>query len=617
MKGIKRKFSVARTPQQNEVAERKNRTLIEAARTMLADSLLPTTLWAEAVNTACYVQNRVLVTKPHKKTPYELLIGRLPNLEFMRPFGCLVTILNTLDHLGKFNGKADEGPECLFDIDSLIKSMNYEPVSAGNQSNGDAGIQTDIHVGQSSQEKAVVREYILLPLNTSNPSLSSTIQSSDVNVDDQPRDVNAGDQLRDVNVGDIQGDVKEMSRNDDSSDVNVDDQPRDVNAGDQLRDVNVGDIQGDVKEMSRNDDVYQGNEIRIDNITNAVNVASIIINTASNIIAAEADTNNLDSSKVFSPIPTTRVHKDHPKEQIIGGPNLNTQTRRIINFFEETLMMSSMGELTFFLGMQAKQKQDGIFISQDKYVAKILKKFGFSELKTASTPMETSKPLLKDVDRQEDLVWTVNLQLVDVNSLAVDLYPGSVKSRQWLQTPQLRLTMLLLRVVMDRHKETYVISSHTKKIFANIRRIGASFSRVITALFDTIMDQAPTDISNIPIETYQTPIVDQPSTSKHQKPQKPRRKQRKEAEVSIDESEDEDHVSIPSSDPLPSGEDSSILNKLMVFYTSLQEQRKLRSRGLRRLKRFGSGRRVKFPIEKDGLGAQEDASKKGRMIKEI
>nr|GFA69685.1 uncharacterized mitochondrial protein AtMg00810-like [Tanacetum cinerariifolium] len=63
--------------------------------------------------------------------------------------------------------------------------------------------------------------------------------------------------------------------------------------------------------------------------------------------------------------------------------------------------MSLMGELTFFLGLQVKQKQDGIFISQDKYVAEILKKFGFSELKTASTPMETSKPMLKDEDGQE------------------------------------------------------------------------------------------------------------------------------------------------------------------------------------------------------------------------
>ncbi|GKB69853.1 putative ribonuclease H-like domain-containing protein [Tanacetum coccineum] len=101
MKGIKREFSVARTPQQNGVAERKNRTLIEAARTMLADSKLPTTFWAEAVNTACYVQNRVLVIKPHNKTPYELFLGRKPALSFMRPFGCPVTILNTIDHLAR------------------------------------------------------------------------------------------------------------------------------------------------------------------------------------------------------------------------------------------------------------------------------------------------------------------------------------------------------------------------------------------------------------------------------------------------------------------------------------------------------------------------------------
>ncbi|GKA79543.1 retrotransposon protein, putative, ty3-gypsy subclass [Tanacetum coccineum] len=73
-KGIKREFSMARTPQQNGVAKRKNRTLIEVARTMLADLLLPIPFWAKAVNTACYVLNRVLVTKPQNKTPYELLI---------------------------------------------------------------------------------------------------------------------------------------------------------------------------------------------------------------------------------------------------------------------------------------------------------------------------------------------------------------------------------------------------------------------------------------------------------------------------------------------------------------------------------------------------------------
>ncbi|GJV46698.1 putative ribonuclease H-like domain-containing protein [Tanacetum coccineum] len=90
-------------------AIRKNRTLIEAARTMLADSKLPTMFWTEAVSTACYVLNRVLVTRPHNKTPYELLSGKVPNISHLKPFGCHVTILNTSDHLGKFEGKADEG----------------------------------------------------------------------------------------------------------------------------------------------------------------------------------------------------------------------------------------------------------------------------------------------------------------------------------------------------------------------------------------------------------------------------------------------------------------------------------------------------------------------------
>nr|GEY95889.1 copia protein [Tanacetum cinerariifolium] len=106
IKGIRREFSVVRILQQNGIAEKKNKTLIKAARTILADSKLPTTFWAKAVNTACYVQNRVLVVKPHNKTPYELFLGRKAALSFMGPFGCPVTILNTLDHLGL---KSSEG----------------------------------------------------------------------------------------------------------------------------------------------------------------------------------------------------------------------------------------------------------------------------------------------------------------------------------------------------------------------------------------------------------------------------------------------------------------------------------------------------------------------------
>nr|GEW21832.1 hypothetical protein [Tanacetum cinerariifolium] len=106
---IRMEYSNPKTPQQNRVAERKNRTLIEAGRTMLADSKLPTMFWNEAVQIACYVLNRVSVTSPHNKTPYALLTGNIPSVSHFKPFGCHVTILNTSDNLGKFDGKADEG----------------------------------------------------------------------------------------------------------------------------------------------------------------------------------------------------------------------------------------------------------------------------------------------------------------------------------------------------------------------------------------------------------------------------------------------------------------------------------------------------------------------------
>ncbi|KAJ9566483.1 LOW QUALITY PROTEIN: hypothetical protein OSB04_002449 [Centaurea solstitialis] len=86
--GITHTFSAARTPQQNGVVERKNRTLVEAARTMLAFSKLPLHFWAEAVASACFTQNRSLITKRFMKTPYELVYNRPPSIKFFRVFGC-------------------------------------------------------------------------------------------------------------------------------------------------------------------------------------------------------------------------------------------------------------------------------------------------------------------------------------------------------------------------------------------------------------------------------------------------------------------------------------------------------------------------------------------------
>ncbi|KAJ9536171.1 hypothetical protein OSB04_un000651 [Centaurea solstitialis] len=106
--GISHNFSGAYTLQQNGVVERRNPTLVEAARTMLAYSGLPLTFWAEAVSTACFTQNRTIITKRFKKTPYHIINCRVPNVKFFHVFGCRCYILNNRDNLGKFEKKADE-----------------------------------------------------------------------------------------------------------------------------------------------------------------------------------------------------------------------------------------------------------------------------------------------------------------------------------------------------------------------------------------------------------------------------------------------------------------------------------------------------------------------------
>nr|GFA38389.1 hypothetical protein [Tanacetum cinerariifolium] len=212
-KGIKREYSIARTPQQNGVARGKNKTLIEAARTMLPDLLLPTIFWAEAVNTTCYVLNRVLVTMPHNKTPYELIIDRPPSISFMRPFECPVTILNTLDPLGKFDGKAKEGfligysvnskafrvlntqtrkvkenlylnflenkpnvvgqgPNWIFDIDTLANSMNYQPITARNQANKNA----DDKARDNTADDTVGKEKVQEPVSEYDQDLKNVLE---------------------------------------------------------------------------------------------------------------------------------------------------------------------------------------------------------------------------------------------------------------------------------------------------------------------------------------------------------------------------------------------------------------------------------------------------------
>jgi len=107
--GIIHEFSSPRTPQQNEVVERKNKTLQEMARTMIHENNLAKHFWAEAVNTTCYVQNRIYIRPILEKTTYELCKGIRPNISYFHQFGCTCYILNNKLYLKKFDVKAQRG----------------------------------------------------------------------------------------------------------------------------------------------------------------------------------------------------------------------------------------------------------------------------------------------------------------------------------------------------------------------------------------------------------------------------------------------------------------------------------------------------------------------------
>ncbi|GJX38879.1 putative ribonuclease H-like domain-containing protein [Tanacetum coccineum] len=366
-KGIKREYSNARTPQQNGVAERKNRTLIEAARTMLADSFLPNTFWAEAVSTACYVLNRVLVTKPHNKTPYELVTGKIPIISYIRPFGCHVTILNTIDHLGKFDGKSDEGflvgyslqskafrvynletkrveenlhitflenkpnvagkgPTWLFDLDYLTDSMNYQPVRSENQANKHAGPQEAnqnagtediIDAGDSEKEAESAQDYFVLPIWS---SYSSTVKRSTAK--------DAGEAPN--KHPDLKTDEKTVDKEDQ---VFLDELER---LKRQEQDAN------DAAEALRKDTASPYGGLSFTDLTNtdqddskipslgeiyANPTDGIFTNSSYDDEGAVADFTNLEHVVNVSLIPTSRINSIHPSTLILGDPQSTVQTR--------------------------------------------------------------------------------------------------------------------------------------------------------------------------------------------------------------------------------------------------------------------------------------------------
>nr|GEW38727.1 putative ribonuclease H-like domain-containing protein [Tanacetum cinerariifolium] len=498
-KGIKREYSNARTPQQNWVAERKKRTLIEAARTMLADSKLPNMFWTKAIRTACYVLNRVLVTSPHNKTSYALLTGNIPSVSHFKPFGCHVTILNTSDHLGKFDGKADEGyivgyfasnkvykvynvpnkrveetmnlrfleektnvhglgHEWYFDLDYLTDTLGYKHV----QANQYAGTQEAI----------------------TNPAGIEPKDTSSDEVYDSP--LNSTDEFFQKELARLKGQEQRATSDAESLGLGFANDADVIHKRESAKTVPPGSIpvptgsipipSGDT--MVSTDDVPVHTSSSTDSFfddeptTRFLSPSDLgnhdpppgIFSSSSYDDEFGAALNNVASTVEVSPVATKRINTIHPQSLIIGDQTLAVQMRskaledpswvdatqeemQLFKFqdvwvlvdlpagkyaigtkwilknkrdargivvrnkarlvaqghrqeegidYDEVFAPMDVKSAFLYGRIDEKQRPDGMFISQDKYVQEILNKFDLGSVRMTTTPYEAPKPKSKN-----------------------------------------------------------------------------------------------------------------------------------------------------------------------------------------------------------------------------
>ncbi|GKB94018.1 uncharacterized mitochondrial protein-like protein [Tanacetum coccineum] len=264
----------------NGIAERRNMTLIKAARTMLADSKLPTTFWPEVVNTACYVQNKV----------------------------CPVTIFNTIYHLDKFNDNANEG----FFVGYSLNSKAFRVFNSRTRI-----VEENLHIRFSENLPNVI--------GTQSNGFACTKASDNADKarkEIEPSSHDDGFKLSSDEGKKVDEDLrKENECNDQEKEDNVN----------STNNVNVAGI-NKVNVVGKN----VSNELPFDIDMPALeDISTFNFLNEDEDDGVEADMNNLDTAIQVSPIPTTRIHKDHPLDQVIGDVQSAIQTRKMSKNLEE------------------------------------------------------------------------------------------------------------------------------------------------------------------------------------------------------------------------------------------------------------------------------------------
>ncbi|GJQ97662.1 putative ribonuclease H-like domain-containing protein [Tanacetum coccineum] len=420
--GISHETSVARSPPQNGVVERWNRTLIEVARTMLIYAKPPLFLWAEAVATACYTQNRSIVCLHHGKTPYELLHDKPPDLSFLHVFGALCYLTNDSENLGKLQPKAD-----------IIIFIGYAPTKKAfriyNQHT--RRIIETIHVdfdeltamaSEHSSSRPALHEMTpvtissgLVPnLPPSTPFVPPSRTDWDLLFQPLFDELLIPPPSVDKPTPEVVAPIHEVvAPNPDVStgsppSTNVDQDAPSPSNTQTTPETQPPIIPNDVEEDNHDIEVaHMGNDpyfgILIPKVHSDQSSSSDIIHTIMH-----------PDHYIFEH--NSKWNKDHPLENEIGelvrpvSIRLQLHEQALFCYYDAFLTAiepkTYKDALTQSCWIEAMQeelneferlgKEDGIFISQDKYVAEILTKFDFVTIKTASTLIKTNKALVID-----------------------------------------------------------------------------------------------------------------------------------------------------------------------------------------------------------------------------
>ncbi|XP_062029072.1 uncharacterized protein LOC133745095 [Rosa rugosa] len=405
--GVSHEFSAPITPQQNGIVERKNRVLLDMARVMLHDASLSTNFWAEAISTACYTINRVFLRPGTDKTAYELWKGKKPNVGHFHAFGSICYILRDREHLGKFDVRSDEGVFLGYSLNSrayrvygvyhkrtrvVMESINVsidDQLVKQEESYADTS-STSNTLAESklnNDEEEEITDSIFEPTPTMRQGFKQFGFVSLV----EPK--NAREALLDDQwISAMQEELNQFARNDVWFKLFQMDVKTAFLNGILQEEVYVEQPQG-FKDPHNLDHVYRLKKA----LYGLKQAPRAWYERLSNHLVGKGYTRgSIDKTLFVKQVKNDLIIAQVYVDDIVFGSTSKYLVNEFQSVMESEFEMSMCGELTFFLGLQVKQLDVGIFLSQTKYAENLIKKFGIESKKVVNNPMSTTTKLSED-----------------------------------------------------------------------------------------------------------------------------------------------------------------------------------------------------------------------------